>query len=179
MIKKALFISAVLPLFISACGMVQSIVKSSFPYTATLIIPVTAEVGQTNTAVSLATSFDQNFSRTGNNGSNVSEVSIVSAKLQATEPGDYDLSDIQSLKIYMSKEDGKDEILVASRKDIPKGAGNVMTLDIDNSTFLDALVREPDIKIKMVYELRKKPAVAVNLHLVLGINAYPAGKAAR
>lgn len=176
MTRRALFISTVLCLFITACGMMQSIVKSTFPYTANLTIPATAEVNKSYSAVSLATSFDQNFSKSGNNGNNVSEVSIISAKLQSVQPDDFNIGDLKFVKIYMAKEDGKDEILVASRTDISPGVGNTMTLDIDNSKFLDPLVREPDIRVKMVYELRKKTPVDVSLHLVLGINAYPAGK---
>jgi hypothetical protein len=161
-------------IILNSCGMMQSIVKSSFPYTATLLIPASADVNKSYSAVSLATSFDQNFSKSGNNGNNVSEVSIISAKLQSTAPDDFNLGDLKSVKIYMAKENGKDEVLVASRKDITPGVGNTMVLDIDNSNFLDALVREPDIRIKMVYELRKKSPVDVSIHLVLGLNAYPA-----
>jgi len=153
---------------------VQSIVKSTFPYTATLMIPASAQPDKSYSAVSLATSLDQSFSKSGNNANNVSEVSIISAKLQSTAPADFNLGDLKSVKIYMSKEDEKDEVLVASRNDITAGTGNVMTLDIDNSHFLDPLVRERDIRIKMVYELRKKTGVDVSVHLVLGLNAYPA-----
>jgi hypothetical protein len=174
MIKKALLISTVLSIMLSACGMMQSIVKSSFPYTANLMIPATSQVGKTYSAVSLATSWDQNFSKKGNNGDRVSEVSIVSAKLQSAEPSDFNLGDLRSVKVYMSKENAKDEVLVASRTDITPGAGNTMTLDIDNSTFLDPLVREPDIRIRMVYELRKKTNIDVSLHVILSLNAYPA-----
>jgi hypothetical protein len=174
MTKKALYISIVLPLFISACSMLQSIVKSTFPYTATLMIPASAQPDKSYSAVSLATSLDQSFSKSGNNANKVSEVSIISAKLQSTAPADFNLGNLKSVKIYMSKEDEKDEVLVASRTDITSGTGNVMTLDIDNSHFLDPLVRERDIRIKMVYELRKKTGVDVSVHLVLGLNAYPA-----
>lgn len=174
MIKKALLISTALSLFISSCGMVQSIVKSSFPYTANLVVPASSEIGKSYAAVSLATSFDQNFSKSGNNGNNVSEVSIISAKMQSADPVDFNLGNLKSVNIYMAKENGTDEVLVASRKNITAGVGNTLVLDIDNSQFLDALVREPDIRIKMVYELRKKINTDASLHLVLGINAYPA-----
>ncbi|MCC8424487.1 hypothetical protein [Mucilaginibacter sp. UR6-11] len=174
MIKKALFISLLLPLVLSSCGMLQSIVKSSFPYTATLVIPASAETGKSYAAVSLATSFDQNFSKSGNNGDNVSEVSIISARLESMDPATFNLGNIKKLKVYMSREDGKDEILVASRTEITPDVGNTLVLDIDNSTFLDKLVRQPDIKIKMVYELRRKIDTDASLRLILGLNAYPA-----
>ncbi len=174
--RSVLFILLVLPLFMGSCGMMQSIVKSTFPYTTTLVIPAAAETGKNYTAVSLANSFDQNFSPGGNNGNNVSEVSIISAKLKSTDPADYNLGNIKNLKIYMSAEDSKDEILVASRHDITPDAGNLMSLDIDNKTFLDKLVRQPSIRIKMIYELRRRADIDANLQVVLSINAYPAAK---
>jgi hypothetical protein len=172
--KPVPFALIILLLFLGSCGMMESIVKSSFPYTATLVIPASSKVGKSYSAVSLANSFDQNFSKKGNNADKVSEVTIISAKLQSTEPSDFNLGDLKSVSIYMSKENEKEEVLVASRTDITAGVGNTMILDIDNSKFLDPLVREPDIRIKMIYELRKKTNVDVSLHLVLGLNAYPA-----
>ena len=174
MLKKTLFISIIVNIALSGCGMVQSIVKSSFPYTATVVIPASSELDQAYSAVSLATSFDQSFSKNGNNGDKVSEVSIISAKLKSIEPTDFNLGDLKSVKVYMARENGKDEVLVASRKDITPEVGNMMTLDIDNSNFLDQLVRLPDIRVRMLYELRKKHNVDANVRLVLSLNAYPA-----
>jgi len=176
MTRKALFVIAILPLLISACGMMQSIVKSTFPYTTNITIPKTSVTDKSYAAVSLATSFDQNFSKSGNNGDRVSEVSLISAKLVSEEPARYNIGNIKTIRIYLSAEDGKDEILVATRTDITADVGNTLVLDVDNSTFLDKLVRQPNIRIKMVYELRKKIDTDVSLHLVLGLNAYPAGR---
>ena len=176
MVKIYLLVSISLLWIIAGCGMVQSIVKSTFPYTTTLTIPASAGVGTPNSATSIATSFDQNFSKSGNNGSRVSEVSIISAKLESTEPTDYNLGNISMVKVYLSKNDGKNEVLVASRTDISATVGNTLVLDIDNTHFLDQLVREPDIRIRMAYQLRNKAVADVNVHLVLGINAYPGGR---
>jgi hypothetical protein len=73
----------------------------------------------------------------------------------------------------MSKADSTDEVLVASRTDITAGVGNTMVLDIDNSTFLDQQVREPQVRIRMVYQLRNHIDVDANLHIVLGLGAFP------
>lgn len=175
MMKRSLLISIIL-LFLTSCGMVQSIVKSTFPYTTTLTIPQSANIGATHSAISTATSFDQNFTKSGNNGERVSEVSIISAKLQSTTPSDFNLGNLSEVKVYVSKNNGNDEVLVASRKDITASVGNSLVLDIDNSHFLDQLVREPDIRIRMSYQLRKKAATDVSVHLVLGLNAYPGEK---
>ncbi|MEO8884676.1 MAG: hypothetical protein ABI367_01350 [Mucilaginibacter sp.] len=176
MASRPLFISIVLLWILSGCGMMQSIVKSTLPYTTTLTIPASSGVGVAQSATNIATSFDQNFSITGNNGQHISEVSVISAKLEASDPADYNIGNLRMVKIYVSKNDGKDEVLVASNTNIAATAGNYLMLKVDNTRFLDQLVRQPDIRIRMAYQLRQKPDADVNVHLVMNINAYPAGR---
>jgi len=172
--KVLLFISFGIALIVSGCAMMQSIVKSTFPYTTTLVIPQSSRVGVELSVTAMATSFDQDFKKNGNNADKVSEVRVVSAKLESRDPSDFNIGNLSSVKFYISKEDGKDEVLVASRTDITAGVGNTMVLDIDNSNFLDQHVREPQVKIRMLYKLRNHINVTANLHLVLGLGAYPA-----
>src|ERR1700712_4525318 len=118
MIKKLFPVLIVLVICISGCAMFQSIVKSTFPYTATLTIPATSEPGAEYTATSMATSYDQNFTKDGNNASRTGDARVVSAKLRSIEPSDFNIGNLLNVKFYMSKPDGKDEVLVASRTDI-------------------------------------------------------------
>lgn len=156
--------------------MFQSIIKSSFPYTATLTIPTSSKAGGEYSAISMANSFDQNFSKKGNNGDRISQVRVISAKLMTAEPTDYNIGDIATVKIYLSKDDGNDEILVASRNDIGANSGNEIVLDIDNTQLLDNLVRQPGIRVRMAYKLRKTDSSDVSVHVVLGLAAYPADR---
>jgi hypothetical protein len=172
-VKKLIVISAVLVLVFARCGTMQSIIKSSFPYTATLVVPASSVTGTTLTAVSQGNSFDQNFARNGNNGSRVSDVHIVSAKMTAVVPSDFNIGNLVSAKIYMAKANGEGEVLVASRTDIGANSGNNITMDIDNSHFLDELVREKSVRIKMIYQLRNKIALDASLRVSLGITADP------
>jgi hypothetical protein len=171
--KIILFISLGFILILGSCAMMQSIVKSTFPYTTTLVIPQASPVGTEQYVSAMATSFDQDFKKNGNNADKVSEVRVVSARLESLDPTDFNIGNLKTVKFYMSKEDGKDEVLVASRTDIGPLVGNTMVLDIDNSNFLDQYVRQPQVKIRMVYLLRNHIDVTANLHLVLGLGAYP------
>jgi hypothetical protein len=173
MTKKAIFISFALALVLGSCAMMQSIVKSTFPYTTTVVIPRSSPVGVEESVTGIATSFDQDFKKDGNNADKVSEVRMVSAKLQSKDPTDFNIGNLTSVKVYMAKADGSDEVLVASRTDITPKVGNTMVLDIDNSNFLDKHVREQQVKIRMVYKLRNHIDVNANMHLVLGLGAYP------
>jgi hypothetical protein len=170
---KVLFISLGVAIILSSCAMLQSIIKSTFPYTTTLVVPKTSAVGVELSVTGEATSFDQDFKKNGNNADKVSEVRMVSARMESRDPSDFNIGNLSLVKIYMSKADSTDEVLVASRADITPGVGNSMTLDIDNSNFLDKQVREPKVRIRMVYRLRNKIDVNANLHIVLGLGAFP------
>ncbi|WP_179415904.1 hypothetical protein HDF19_06295 [Mucilaginibacter sp. E4BP6] len=173
MTKKPLPVLIALLFIFSGCGMFESVVKSTFPYTTNLTIPASSESGKQYTAVNMATSYDQNFTKDGNNANHIGQVMVVSAKLRSTEPAGFNIGNLEYVKFYMSKHDGSDEILVASRTDITKGVGNTMVLDIDNSNFLDQLVRQPDVRIRMVYKLRNNIDTDVTVKLLLGLSAYP------
>ena len=173
LVKRFLLLFIIPGAMISGCAMFQSMIKSSFPYTSTLTVAATAQPGNEYSALSTANSFDQNFSKNGNTADRITLVRIVSAKLMSVEPTDYNIGNLTSVKIYLSKDNGKDEMLVAQRDDIGPNAGNNVTLDIDNSKFLDQLVREPSIRVRMAYKVRQSYKVDVNLHVVLGLAAYP------
>lgn len=173
MMKKPLLIMSVIGLCMSSCAMVQSIVKSAFPYTATVTIPASAKVGEKGVSLSTANSFDQDFTKDGNNAGKVSEVSMISAKLQSKDPSGYNIGNIASIKVYLSKADGSEEVMVAYRNDITPNVGNSIVLDVDNTNFLDALVREPALRVRMVYVLRKAADVDASLKVSLGMGAYP------
>jgi len=172
MIKKPLPLLIALLFIFSGCGIFESVVKSTFPYTTNLTIPSSSEPGKQYIAINMATSYDQNFTRDGNNANHIGQVMVVSAKLKSTEPAGFNIGNLEYVKFYMSKHDGSDEILVASRTDITKEVGNSMILDIDNSNFLDQMVRQPDVKIRMVYKLRNAVESDVTVKLVLGLSAY-------
>jgi len=172
MIRKPLpFLIALLFVF-CGCGMFESVVKSTFPYTTNLTIPASSAPGKEYVAINMATSFDQDFTKDGNNANHINQVMVQSAKLRAVEPSGYNIGNMEYVKFYMSKHDGSGEVLVASRTDITKGVGNSMVLDIDNSNFLDELIRQPDVRIRMVYKLRNSINSDVTLKLVLGIGGH-------
>jgi hypothetical protein len=78
------------------CAVTQSIIKSTFPYTATLTIPASAKPGSPYTAINTAKSFDQNFTKSGDNGEKVSEVHIVSAKLRSAGFNGFNIGNLVS-----------------------------------------------------------------------------------
>ena len=160
-------------LFFSSCAVVQSVVKSTFPYTAAIVIPQSSKVGRELSVTGTASSFDQSMTKNGNNGDRIKDVKVVSAMLKSKDPSDFNIGNIASLKVYVSKADGTDELLVASRSDISSTAGNSIVLDIHNNTLLDEQVHEGNVKVRVAYRLRNAIDANATLRFVLGLRANP------
>ena len=172
--KKDWFIFSALVLIFTSCGTFQSMVKSTFPYKATFLIPKSAPVKVEQSGTAIAVSFDQSITKDGMPGSHIKDIRVVDASLKSSEPSDFNIGNLVYAKVYMSKEDGTNEVLVASRTDITPGVGNGLVLDVFNDTFIDALIKAPRIKIRMEYQLRNHINTNANLQLVLNVSARAA-----
>lgn len=170
--SKCRFFAIIVGCLLTACGTMQSIVRSSIPYTSQLTVPASTQTGQSLTVVSTASSFDKIIFKNGNIN-RVNAVKVVSAELRSALPADFDLGHIQTLKVFMMKADESDAVLVASKDNVTADAGNIITLDVNNSGFLDRFIREPDIRIKMIYTLRSQIKASTSLLLVMSVNATP------
>lgn len=164
--KRILITCIALTGIISGCATVQSIVRSSFPYSATLIIPASTRTGSTQSAVSTLTSADQIFTGQGTTGSTQS-LRIASARINSVNPSSQSLGALRSVRIYLTRSDGSGEILVASRNDISSGTGNSLVLDIDNSRFLDDYINGGGARVRMEYVLRQSLNVDVSVRASL------------
>lgn len=171
--SKLLLAAIVFSVAACGCSMVQSIVKSSVPYTASLTIPASANTKAEQSVTGTATSLDQNFSKSGNNARKVSGVHMVSAMLQVLNPPGFNIGNLSSVRIYVSKPGDNTELPVASQTAIPANAGNNISLNIDNTHFLDDLVRQPNMKVRIVYQLRNGIDASADLKVTLGMTAYP------
>jgi hypothetical protein len=167
-VKRTYFFIALIVL-ITGCSVTQSLIKSTFPYTTDLTVSGSSQPGKEYEATSEATSFDQNFTKSGNNADRIGTVRVTSAKLRAISPADFNIGNVSEIRFYMAKPDGSDEVLVASRTDITPDVGNNMVLDIDNSHSLDQLVRMPHVKIRMVYKLRNAIKYRCSVTIDVGI----------
>jgi len=169
---KKLLLGLIAVTIISACATVQSIVRSTLPYTATLIIPANTSTGTSHSAVSPASSADQIFG--GSSNAQIKEVRVASAKLVASSPSNQNLGVFSSVRIYLSRSDGSGELLVASRSDISANAGSSVVLDIDNSHFVDDIIKSSAARIRMEYTLRNSLSADVSIRASLGFTSSPA-----
>ncbi|WP_276345950.1 hypothetical protein [Daejeonella sp. JGW-45] len=171
--KKPLVLLFVIAVIMTGCAAVQSIVRSSFPYTATLIVPAASQVNTTLSATSQASSFDQIFTGQGSNTDAIKDVRIASARLDATSPSGQNMGAFKSIRIYVSRGDSASEVLVASRDDIGTAVGNSIMLDIDNSRLLDDYIKSSTVRVRMEYVLRSSLTSDVSLKASLGFSVAP------
>jgi len=155
----------------AGCSTLQSIVRSTLPYTATLIIPASTSTGTTRSAVSQASSVDQLFGTKTN--SQIKEVRIASARIDASNPSNQSLGAFSSVRLYLSRSDGSGEVLVAQRTDIGSSTGTTLVLDIDNSRFLDDIIKSSSARVRMEYVLRNQLTADVSVRANLGFSSVP------
>lgn len=173
--KKMLCAAVAALVVFSGCGTVQSIIKSSFPYTASLVIPASAKSNTTLSATSTAGSFDESVGNV--NGSKyIKDVRIASARLMATNPRDKSMGMFKSVKIFISNGASKEEVMVASRNDVSAHIDSDLVLDIDNSRFVDKYIQGNTVKVRMEYVLRDGLSTDVSVKTSLSFSASPGHK---
>ncbi len=152
-----------------SCGTVQSLVQNTFPYTANVLIstgvPADKEVSSTATATNVQTWFG------GNNNAQIKDVRISDAKISIVSPTGGNLSALQSVKVYISST-GTSEKLVASRSNISTDASS-LNLDLENSGFLDEVVKSTGVTVRTVYELKNQTTSDMNLKVALNFSSVP------
>ena len=172
--KKLLFAVLAAVVLFSGCGTVQSIIKSSFPYTASLVIPASSAKNTALSASSTAGSFDESVGNVNGN-KYIKDVRIASARLIATNPNDQSMGMFKSVKVFISTGDSG-EVMVASRNDVSEHIGSDLVLDIDNSRFLDMYIKGNILKIRMEYVLRDKLSTDVSVKTSLSFTSSPKNK---
>ena len=172
--KKLLFTVFAAVILLSGCGTVQSIIKSSFPYTATLVIPKSSKSDTVASVTSTAGSFDEVI---GNQSGNdyVRDIRIASAKIIASDPNDKSMGMFKSIKIFISN-GSSGEVMVASRNDVSEHIGSSLVLDIDNSRFVDKFIKGNSLKVRLEYVLRENLTTDVSVRTSLSFSSSPASK---
>ena len=170
--KKIFPLIVAFALIFSSCATVQSIIKSTFPYTATLVIPASSKSNTPISASSSATSIDEVFGNQ-NGTSYVKEVRIASAKIVASNPSNKSLGMFKSIKLYISSGNSNQEVMVASRNDVQENIGSELVLDIDNSRFVDDYIKGSSLRVRLEYVLRNSTTMDVSVRTSISFISSP------
>lgn len=171
--KRSLFAVVLAAVFLAGCAAVQSVIRSTFPYTATLLVPHDSKVDAVLSSTSQASSFDQVFTGQGSNTEAVKDVRIASARLDATGSSGQSMSVFRTIRMYISRGDSSSEVMVASREDIGENIGSSIMLDIDNSKVLDTYIKGTTVRVRMEYVLRSVLPADMSLKASLGFSVAP------
>jgi len=169
--KKILLSFIVFAVVVSGCATVQSIIKSTFPYTATLVVPSGSKSGAMLTATSTASSFDQIFGNQSG-ADYIKEVRVTSVKLEASNPTNQNLGIFKSVKLFIVN-GSNSEVMVASRSDVSENIGNNLVLDIDNTRFVDDYIKGSNLKMRMEYTLRNNLTSDVSVRAAVNFSSSP------
>lgn len=168
--KSTILSGLVASALLISCGTVQSLVQNTFPYNANVLIstgvPANQEVSSSTTASNVQSWFG------GNNNAQIKDVRISEAKVTVISPSSGTLSDFKSFKVFVSS-DGSSEKLVASRENF-SASGNSLNLDVNDSGYLDSVVKSNNLKVRTVYVLRSSPNNDMNVRVSLNFNSVPA-----
>jgi hypothetical protein len=168
--KKLVLGFIVLVTFLSACSAVQSVIRSTFPYTASLIIPKTNKIDTLLSVRSQASTLDQIITGYGSNTKSIKDVRIASVKIEANTPVGQSLGIFKSVKVYISRGDSNKELLIASRNEIAPSLGSSIMLDTDSTEFLDDFIKGSTVRIRLEYELRNSISSEINLKASLALS---------
>ena len=169
--KKILIILVCIVATTTGCSTVQSLIKSTFPYTATIIIPASSRTNATISTTSTASSFDQIFGNQ-NGTTYIKEVRVASARVDASNPTNQNLGIIKSVKLYIINGSGA-EVMIASRNDIAENIGSNLVLDVDNSRFVDNYIKGNNLRIRMEYVLRNSLTSDISVRTAINFNSSP------
>lgn len=167
--KKIFSLAIISSIALTSCGAVQSIVQNTFPYTTNVLVstgvPADKEVSSTATASNVQTWVG------GNNNAQIKDVRISDAKISVASPSGGNLSALKSVKIYISS-NGTGEKLVASRSAIDTNSSS-LNLDLNDTGFLDAVVKSSGLTVRTVYELKNQTSSDMNLKVALNFSSVP------
>lgn len=168
--KKSIIGLVIIITFLSACTAVQSVIRSNFPYTATLLIPKTDKIDTILSVSSQAGTLDQLITGYGSNTKAIKDARLTSVKIDVNSPVGQSLGIFKSMKVYISRGDSSKELLIASRNEIISNLGSSIMLDADNAVLLDEFIKGSTVRIRMEYVLRNSISTEISLKTSVAIN---------
>ncbi|MDP2456114.1 hypothetical protein PUH65_03685 [Kaistella sp. SH40-3] len=164
---KNMFLSAIVATAtLASCSTVSSILQNTFPYNATVLVTSGSPANTILSNVSAAQSINQ---LTGS-GANVKDIRVSNATISVNSNTSVGL--FKSVKVYLSN-NGSNEVLVASREDIPDNVGNSLALDINSNQVLDKMMKAGSVQQRLVYLLKQSPTSDISVKTSIGFSSLP------
>ena len=164
---KNMFLTAVVATAtLASCSTVSSILQNTFPYNANVLVTSGSPANTNLSSVSAAQSINQ-LTRAG---ANVKEIRVSNATISVNNNTSVGL--FKSVKLYLST-NGSNEILVASREDIPDNVGSSLSLDVNTTATLDKMMKSGSVQQRFVYVLKQSPTSDISVKTSVGFSSLP------
>lgn len=164
--KNVMLSSAVVAFALASCSTVSSILQNTFPYNASVLVAAGSPANTSLSTVAVAQSINQ---ITGA-GANVRNIRASNATLSVNS--NTSIGIFKSVKVYLSN-NGSNEVLVASRENIPDNVGSTLALDLNSSSSLDHIFKSGLVQQRIVYVLKQSPTSDVTLKSSVGFSSEP------
>lgn len=164
---KNMFLSAIVATAtLASCSTVSSILQNTFPYNATVLVTSGSPANTVLSNISAAQSINQLIG----SGANVKDIRVSNASISVNSNTSVEL--FKSVKVYLSN-NGNNEVLVASREDIPDNVGNSLALDLNSNQVLDKMMKSGSVQQKLVYVLKQSPTSDISVKTSIGFSSLP------
>lgn len=172
--KRLFFAFMGISLVLGSCAAVQSLVRSTFPYTATMTVPASSKAQTVQSVSAMAASFDQILTGQTSNTSAIKDVRLLSVKLEVNSPVNQSLAVFKTIKVYIARGDSRKEHLIAASSEVPANAAGSLLLDADTQTLLDEYIKGSTVRLRLEYELHEQISTDIVIKTSLGLDASPA-----
>ena len=112
----------------------------------------------------------QSINQLTGTGANVKDIRVSNATISVNSNTSVGL--FKSVKVYLSN-NGSNEILVASREDIPDNVGNSLALDINSNQVFDKMMKSGSVQQRLVYVLKQSPLSDISVKTSVGFSSVP------
>lgn len=141
---------------IAGCKKVKDLLRFPVSFSAEFKIPPGGAIGSVfSTFTQVPVSVEETYSNEGTRADLVKEVRVSKVDLTIKNPQGENFRFLKSIKVYISLEDGSEELWLAKKDSIETGIGNFLSLDVNKDAILDKYLRAEKYKLKTECVFRK------------------------
>lgn len=142
--KQIIILSALLFIAFTGCKQVDKLTHFNVPVSKSVTIPVVplAPLDIPKQYFTLQTGIQSKLKAYNTSENLIEQVFLKNLTIELPTPTDENLDFLKSIKVYISA-DELEEILIASKTDIPTPAGTKIDLDVENVDLRQYIIKDP------------------------------------
>ncbi len=176
--KKVLFISLILAFSTLSCKKVKDLLRFDINYSTNLELPsnqtIIGDLLPPIFSPDISANTEQTFKNQGTRADLVKEIRVKSVKLTITNPPGETFGFLKSISIHIADGNKQNAKRIAFLDNVPANAGNIITLNTDDSVLIDSYLKADKFTIKTEYTIRgTNPRLDIQADMVFSVLADP------